>query len=119
MVAPDLGTEILLRSGRVDRLLLGDPWEASFVAGGGAARRCAPAVDALRPGDRMLLDAAGRHVLAALRAHPARDLLARPPPGARAAAAVGAAADRPAVPAAARRPRARAASRSWSCVPRR
>ena len=33
MVAPDLGTEILLRSGRVDRLLLGDPWETSFVAG--------------------------------------------------------------------------------------
>ena len=32
MVAPDLATEILLRSGRVDRLLLGDPWETSFVA---------------------------------------------------------------------------------------
>jgi hypothetical protein len=74
MVAPDLATEILLRSGRVDRLLLGDPWETSFVAGD-ELPALRDRVDALRPGDRMLMDAAGRSTLAALRADPARDPL--------------------------------------------
>ena len=63
MVQPDLGTEILLRSGRVDKLLLGDPWEASFAACGGVAPS-ARAVDALRPGERMLLDQPAEQVLA-------------------------------------------------------
>ena len=74
MVAPDLATEILLRSGRVDRLLLGDPWETSFVADDELPALRAR-VDALRPGDRMLMDAAGRSTLATLRADPARDPL--------------------------------------------
>ena len=77
MVQPDLGIEILLRSGRADRLLLGDPWEASF-AGAEELPQLRAAVDALRPGDRMLLDRPARQVLAALRADPSRDVLAAP-----------------------------------------
>jgi hypothetical protein len=79
MVSPDLGIEILLRSGRADRLLLGDPWEASFAEAKELPQLRA-AVDALRPGDRMLLDPPARKVLATLRAHPSRDVLARPEP---------------------------------------
>jgi hypothetical protein len=74
MVAPDLGTEILLRSGRVDRLLLGDAWEASFVTDE-ELPELAEAVDGLRPGDRMLLDQPARELLAALRADPSLDPL--------------------------------------------
>jgi hypothetical protein len=77
MVQPDLGIEILLRSGRADRLLLGDPWEASFAEAEELPQLRA-AVDALRPGDRMLLDRPARTVLAALRADPSRDVLAAP-----------------------------------------
>jgi hypothetical protein len=80
MTAPDLGLEILMRSGRADRLHLGDPWEASFAPDEelpGLARQVA----SLRPGERMLLDGAGRDVLAAVRAEPRRDPLARPFPG--------------------------------------
>jgi hypothetical protein len=72
MVAPDLGTEILLRSGRVDRLLLGDAWEASFVTDE-ELPELAAAVDALRPGVRMLMDQPARELLARLRAEPALD----------------------------------------------
>jgi hypothetical protein len=77
MTAPDLGLEILMRSGRADRLHLGDPWEASFAPNEelpGLARQVA----SLRPGERMLLDGAGRDALAAVRAEPERDPLARP-----------------------------------------
>jgi hypothetical protein len=74
MVAPDLATEILLRSGRVDRLLLGDAWEASFVTDE-ELPELAEAVDELRPGDRMLLDRPARELLAALRADPSLDPL--------------------------------------------
>ena len=78
--APDVGIEILVRSGRVDRLLLGDPWETSFV---GASVRPALAgrIDALRAGQRMLLDEPARSVLSRLRADPALDPLERPLPG--------------------------------------
>ena len=74
MVAPDLGTEILLRSGRADRLGLGDPWEASFAVAEELPQVRA-AVDALRPGDRMLMDGPARDVLATLRAEPGHDAL--------------------------------------------
>ena len=77
MVQPDLGIEILIRSRRADRLLLGDPWEASFAEAEELPQLRA-AVDALRPGDRMLLDGPARKVLAALRADPSRDVLATP-----------------------------------------
>jgi hypothetical protein len=77
MVAPDLGTEILLRSGRADRLGLGDAWEASFAADEELPGVRA-AVDALRPGERMLMDDPARQVLATLRQEPTRDTLAHP-----------------------------------------
>jgi hypothetical protein len=79
MVAPDLGIEILLRSDRADRLFLGDPVEASFVF---AERLPAlrTVVAGLRPGDRMLMDADGRAVLAVLRARPSLDPLSRRAP---------------------------------------
>ena len=79
MVSPDLGLEILLRSGRADKLFLGDAWEASFVAPEELPGVRA-AVDALRPPERMLLDRPARQVLATLRAQPSRDTLAHPLP---------------------------------------
>jgi hypothetical protein len=77
MVAPDLGLEILLRSGRVDRLLLGDAWETSFVAED-ELPALRERVDALAPGDRMLMDGAAEQTLATLREHPGGDPLAVP-----------------------------------------
>src|SRR5829696_3490733 len=74
IVAPDLGTEILLRSGRADALALGDPWEASFV-GDEELPGLRAAVDALRPGTRMLLDTTARDTLHKLRARPSLDPL--------------------------------------------
>jgi hypothetical protein len=69
MVAPDVGTEILVRSERADRLLLGAPWEASFVAEEYLAR-LRGAVAGLRPGDRMLMDAGARELLELYRERP-------------------------------------------------
>jgi hypothetical protein len=77
IVSPELGTEILIRSGRADRLHLGDPQEASFAKAEELPGLRA-AVDGLRPGQRMLLDQPARHVLATLRAQPRRDVLAHP-----------------------------------------
>ena len=74
MVTPDLGLEILLRSGRVDRLLLGDAWEASFVIDE-ELPELAEAVDGLQPGTRMLIDQSAREFLAALSADPSLDPL--------------------------------------------
>jgi hypothetical protein len=79
MVTPDTGVEILLRSGRADKLFLGDPWEASFAPAEELPGLRA-AVDALRPRQRMLLDQSARQVLATLRAQPSRDTLAHPLP---------------------------------------
>jgi hypothetical protein len=78
-VAPDLGIEILLRSGRVDRLLLGDPWETSFVATS-ELPDLRDRIDSLRPGARMLVDEPARRVLSRLRADRRLDPLARPLP---------------------------------------
>jgi hypothetical protein len=79
LTAPDVGLEVLLRSGRVDRLLLGDPWETSFVAKSKLPDLRAR-IDALRPGGRMLVDEPARRVLARLRADRRLDPLARPLP---------------------------------------
>ena len=79
LTAPDVGIEILIRSGRYDRLALGDPWEASFVVDQHLPR-LRDAVDALRPGDRMLLDERARTVLERLRDDPAQDPLTLAPP---------------------------------------
>ena len=75
--APDVGVEIFLRSGRIDRLLLADPRETSFIPQEqlpGLRRRLAE----LHPGTRMLLDTAGVNTLASLRAHPSADPLQLP-----------------------------------------
>jgi hypothetical protein len=69
MVSPDLGIEIQLRSGRVDKLFLGDPWETSFV-GKEELPRLAARVAALRPGERMLLDRRALEFLERLRERP-------------------------------------------------
>ncbi len=77
MTAPDVGLEILVRSGRVNRLFLGDPQETSFVAGErlpDLRRQLA----SLRPGERMLLDASGLAALRALAAFPTADPLKLP-----------------------------------------
>jgi hypothetical protein len=69
LVKPDLGTEVLLRTGRANRLPLADPWEDSFVV----AQRVPAlrkAIASLRPGDRLLLDAGTLAGRARLRAHP-------------------------------------------------
>jgi len=77
LTEPDLATEILVRSRRADRLLLGDPWETSFVSHRmlpGLRRR----IDALRAGDRVLLDDPARQTLASLHAAPQLDPLRDP-----------------------------------------
>ena len=79
LTAPDVGTEILIRSGRHDRLALGDPWEASFVAAQHLPRLRAAVAD-LRLGDRMLLDSSADSVLETLRADPSQDPLTLIPP---------------------------------------
>jgi hypothetical protein len=76
MTAPDVGTEILLRSGRADALALGYAWEASFVAHD-ELPRLRGAVDDIPPGTRMLMDAPARAALATLRSDPSFDPLER------------------------------------------
>jgi hypothetical protein len=69
LVKPDLGTEVLLRSSRANRLPIADPWEDSFVV---AQRLPAlrKAIASLRPGDRLLLDRGILAWRARLHAHP-------------------------------------------------
>jgi hypothetical protein len=58
----DLSVEALLRTDRVNRIPLSDPWEDSLVPG--LHRQAVEdAVARLRPGDRMLIDAGSREVL--------------------------------------------------------
>ena len=74
LTGPDNSIEILLRSGRIDRLLLSDSWETSFVAKsrlGELGHR----VDALRAGDRILMDQPAVNTLRYLQAHPSADPL--------------------------------------------
>jgi hypothetical protein len=74
LAEPDLTTEILLRSGRVNRLPIGYPWGDTFVA----RERVPGLLDALaelRPGDRVLLDGGALDALAAIRDGPAFDAL--------------------------------------------
>jgi hypothetical protein len=77
MVAPDLQVELLMRTGRVDRLHLGDAWESSFVAEHELPQLRAE-VDDLSAGTRMLLDRHAREYLDRLRADPGIDPLAIP-----------------------------------------
>ena len=79
IVAPDLETEILLRSGRAHGSRLSYPWEDSFVPRRpcrhvrGRGRR-------LQPGDRCSSMQPGRATSRRLRAHPSRDPLTDPTP---------------------------------------
>ncbi len=81
LLTPDVGTEILIRSGRANTLPIAAPWQDSFVASERlpGLRR---AVEELRPGQRMLLDEPARKAFAAFRANPSLDPLAREPTGA-------------------------------------
>jgi hypothetical protein len=74
LVAPDLAVETLVRSHRIDRLLLADPWETSFVADERlpGLRR---ALAGLEPGDRILVDQPALVTQRRLRADPAADPL--------------------------------------------
>ena len=71
---PDLTTEILIRSGRTNRLPLGDAWEDSFVPGQRLPGLRAT-IDGLRPGDRILTEPEALAALARLRRHPGIDPL--------------------------------------------
>ena len=66
ILPPDLGLEILFRSGRSSALPFGDPWEDSFVP----AEHHGPlraAIEQLPPGERMLVERRGLAALAANR----------------------------------------------------
>ena len=63
---PDLGVEILIRSGRANRLPFGDPIEDSFIASERLPLLREALAD-LEPGTRLLLDQAALDALAAIR----------------------------------------------------
>jgi hypothetical protein len=73
-VSPDLGIEILMRSGTANELPLGDPIEESFVASS-RIPVLRDAIARLRPGGRMLLDQVTWGALLELRRHPSADPL--------------------------------------------
>jgi len=77
LVSPDLENEILMRSGRRNRLPLGFPTEDSYASSQylPALRR---SVNELHAGDRLLTQTAALGELPRLRARPARDILAQP-----------------------------------------
>jgi hypothetical protein len=81
VTAPALASEILLRSGRTNKLLIADAEGESFVPGP-RLPVVREAVEGLREGDRMLLDLPAIRALAEVRAHPADDPLASLIPGA-------------------------------------
>jgi hypothetical protein len=64
--APDLGTEILMRSGRANLLPIGDPKADSFVPSVWLPRMRA-AVERLKPGQRVLVDRTALAMIAKLR----------------------------------------------------
>jgi hypothetical protein len=64
VVRPDLGTEILIRSGRANRLPIAYPWGDDF-ARDQRIPGLRDAVEELRPGERMLLDRGALDTLAA------------------------------------------------------
>ena len=61
-----------MRSGRINQIPLSDPWEDSFVADQ-HLDSLQQAVDALEPGDRILMDEIAREDFAAYRADPELD----------------------------------------------
>jgi hypothetical protein len=65
--APDLGTEILIRSHRFNRFSIGDPKADAFVSPSAWTGRLTEQIEQLRPGDRFLTDTAGLRIAASLR----------------------------------------------------
>ena len=77
LLPSDLETEILIRTGRANALPISYPIEDSFAPGQylpGLRRTVAK----LRPGERLLTDAAGVRLFAAFRARPSHDPLSDP-----------------------------------------
>lgn len=77
LTSADLSVEALMRTGRVNRLPLANPWEDSLVPDAHlpALRE---AIADLEPGDRVLLDGAAIEVFEGFRREPDRDPLAEP-----------------------------------------
>ena len=73
----DLGIELLTKAGRSNAFPLSDPWEDSFVPDG-HLDELAASVDALRPGDRLLVDAPALATFDAYRLDPSRDPITDP-----------------------------------------
>ena len=79
LVRQNLDTEILMRSGRANRLELGDPLDYEFVA-----EQRVPGVhetvSELRPGERLLVDTEALAALREIRADPSFDPIHKPNP---------------------------------------
>jgi hypothetical protein len=76
--APDLGTEILIRSHRFNRFSIGDPKADAFVDSGIWTGKLTQQLDQLRAGDRFLTDRAGLSIATSLRGRPLSYPLAHP-----------------------------------------
>jgi hypothetical protein len=76
LVKPALANEILIRSGRANRLPLANAVEDSFVTDD-RKPHLRDAVAELEPGERLLLDADMRETLGTIRADPTSDVLTR------------------------------------------
>jgi hypothetical protein len=82
LVTPGLGTEILIRSGRSNQLAFTDPVEDSYYGALGLDFRPAlgRSIDALQPGDKLLLQQFGLKVFRTLKQGPPRDVFLDPVP---------------------------------------
>ena len=80
VVAPALGTEILMRSGRSNRLAFTDPEEDAKYGplGSDFLPALGRSIDALQPGDRLLLQRSGLEAFRALKTGPPRNVLVDP-----------------------------------------
>jgi hypothetical protein len=74
---PDLGVEILMRSGRVNSMFIADPVDDSLVPSLWMQKLSAD-VARLRAGERLLIDRSALRIVADLRAHPSIDPAAHP-----------------------------------------
>jgi hypothetical protein len=79
VVSPDLGVEILIRSGRAHSLPFSHPTE-DFFAGFPTQSEIDHAVARLETGDRLLIQDGGLKLLDQLRGDPSRDVLTDPVP---------------------------------------
>lgn len=77
LTSADLGVEVLIRTGRINRIPLSDPWEDSLVPSEHLPE-LERAVAELRAGDRILLDAPAAKVFKGYLRQPGRDPLVHP-----------------------------------------